>query len=64
MTKSIDLRQTAIALAVATITQLLDQHKITDPEQAKRQVRERLNDEELQRYTQARDLLDGMGALG
>ena len=64
MTSNLDLRQTAVNLAVATIKDLYSKHEITDPEQAKRLVRERLSDEELHRYTQARDLLDGMGAIG
>lgn len=64
MSSSTDLRLLALNLAMGVITDLYSKHEITDPEQAKRQVRERLSADELKRYTQARDLLDGMGALG
>lgn len=60
----IDLRQSAIDLAMATVKDLYARHEITDPNQAKRLAREKFTNEELERYKLARDLLMSLGAIG
>lgn len=50
--------------AADLIIRLFIKYKIDDPRQAKRLVRERFTQEDLDAYRAARDLLDGTGAIG
>lgn len=62
--KTPDLHQAVVDLALATVRDLYAAHEITDPSQAKRLVRERFTQAEMNRYRLARTVLDGMGAIG
>lgn len=57
-------QQSVVALATSTITRLFAKYGITDPAQAKRLIREKATQEDLEDYQQAIKILDGSGALG
>lgn len=50
--------------AARTIRDLFEKHDITTPSQAKRHIRERFTQAELDAYTDARNLLDGQAVNG
>lgn len=53
-----------ITTAMSIVQELFAKHGITDPSQAKRLIRERFTQTELERYKAARRVLDGLGAIG
>ncbi|MGC5584137.1 hypothetical protein [Ornithinimicrobium sp. W1665] len=52
------------AEAARTIRDLFARHGISDRDQAKRLVRERFTQDELDAYKEALEVLDGMGVIG
>lgn len=54
----------AVAEAADVIKEIFARHRITDPNQARRILRENATQDELDRYRAAIEVLDGMGVLG